>query len=258
MTIHILGQATSAAPSFADGVLPAKQRRGRDTRDRLIDAGVALTKSRDIDTITVAEIARAADCSVGAFYQRFRDKNAFFGVLIARYLAQVRAATLALFAEHDDDRLISLLVVRTVERFRQYGGLVRSATRRRIEDDLLWEPFRAVGYFVADQMVAWLARRYGRPLTAAEETTTRFAFQVLFGTLNNTVVNQPGPVALDDGAYVAALERSFRLALFAPGPGPTLDWAKAHSRDGTGLASAYMSSNIDSMLRSASETSGPS
>ncbi|HVV93163.1 MAG TPA: TetR/AcrR family transcriptional regulator [Hyphomicrobiales bacterium] len=225
MTIHISGQAASADHALPDGVLPAKQRRGRDTRDRLLEAGHALSAMRDIDTITVAEVARLAGCSVGAFYQRFRDKDAFFGVLVAQYLAEVRAATLALFADCEDDRLIGLLVARTVERFRRHAGLIRSATRRRMDDDALWEPIRASGHFVADQMIGWLAGRRGRPLAAADEIRVRFAFQILFGTLNNAVINRPGPLVLEDEAFVHQLERAFRLALFSAGPAPTVEAA---------------------------------
>src|SRR5947209_17475687 len=126
--VHISGQARQTAleePGF-DGVHPVRQTRGRRTRDRLLSAGQKLIAKHSIDALTVADIARAANCSVGAFYQRFRDKAAFFRALIAQYLAEGRVATLDLYASHDGDPLIHALVVETADRFRRYAGLIRS------------------------------------------------------------------------------------------------------------------------------------
>lgn len=206
---------------------PVKQRRGRDTRDRLLAAGQRLIAKHDIDAIPVAEIARAAKCSVGAFYQRFHDKEAFFRALIAQYVTEGRATTLALFERFDDDRLIGALIEIYAERFRRCRGLIRAGIRKRLEDASVWEPIRRNGHFTADCFIAWAARQTGRRLSGAEEIRVRFAFQILYGTLNNAVVNAPGPLDLDDDAFIAQLERVFRLALFSTGPSPRLRKAAA-------------------------------
>lgn len=52
-----------------------------------------------------------------------------------------------------------------------------------------------------------------RALTREETLSVRFAFQVLLGTLNNAVVNQPGPLELADAEFQRQLERAFRLVL---------------------------------------------
>ena len=205
-----------------DGVRPVKQLRGRRSRDRLLNAGQELVAARPFDALSVAEIARAAGSSVGAFYLRFRDKDAFFRALIAQYLTEVRAETLELYATCADDRLIGALVAGTTGRFRRYAGLIRSAIRKRMEDATVWEPIRRSGHFNADCFVDWLARRRGRALTAAEDISVRFAFQVLYGTLNNALVNQPGPLDIDDPSFPIHLERAFRLVLLSTGTPPAL------------------------------------
>ena len=210
--VHISSQV-KWADEPPDGVLPAKQRRGERTRDRLLAAGQRLIARRDFDSMSVAEIAQAAGCSVGAFYQRFRDKDAFFGALIAQYAAEARATTIAVFASSGDESLIGALVTATAERFRNNAGLIRAAIRRRMEDAEIWEPIRLHGYFAADCFIERLAARRGRKLTADEIVATRFAFQVLYGTLNNAIVNQPVPLNLMDDAFVIQLERAFRLVL---------------------------------------------
>jgi AcrR family transcriptional regulator len=140
--VHIYGQATLVDDCGLDGVLPVKQLRARRSRDRMLHAGQKLVAKRPIDALLVADIARAANSSVGAFYLRFRDKDAFFRALIAQYLAEARAETLELFATIADDRLITELVAKTANRFRRYSGLIRSAIRKRMEDATVWEPIR--------------------------------------------------------------------------------------------------------------------
>jgi AcrR family transcriptional regulator len=71
--VHILGQATLPDDCGVDGVRPVKQLRARRSRDRLLDAGQKLVARRPFDQLSVADIAGAARCSVGAFYLRYRD-----------------------------------------------------------------------------------------------------------------------------------------------------------------------------------------
>ena len=211
--VHILDRVQWTEGHAPDGVLPVKQERGSRTRDKLLRAGHRLIAKRDFDSMSVAEIAQAAGCSVGAFYQRFRDKDAFFGALIAHYVSEARETTLSLYASHDGDDLIGSLVLATATRFRNHTGLLRAAIRRRMEDASVWEPIRQHGHFAADKLIEWLAARAGRKPTAEEVISIRFAFQVLLGTLNNAVINQPGPLDLADAEFVVQLERAFRLVL---------------------------------------------
>lgn len=221
--VHILGQATLSDEPALDGVRPVKQTRGRRTRDRLLAAGHRLVATRDIDALSVADIARGAHCSVGAFYQRFRDKDAFFRALIAQYLAEGREQTLALDGAYDENEYITAVVTMTMVRFRRYAGLIRAAISKRMEDASVWEPIRRHGHFNADCFINWLAKRKGRPLTVDEDLTVRFAFQVLYGTLNNAILNQPGPIDIEEAAFLIQLERAFRLVLLAKGPAPSLE-----------------------------------
>src|SRR5436190_18883369 len=63
-------------------VKPGRQERSRDTQDRLIEAAERLlARGRSWADITVAELVKEAGASVGAFYNRFRDKDALLHVL---------------------------------------------------------------------------------------------------------------------------------------------------------------------------------
>ena len=67
---------------MADLIRPAKQARSRLTRDRLLAAGRKLLNQGAFEATSIGAIADVADCSVGAFYQRFADKEAFFAAVV--------------------------------------------------------------------------------------------------------------------------------------------------------------------------------
>jgi AcrR family transcriptional regulator len=197
--------------SEIDGVLPTKQQRARATRDRLIAAGFDLVETRDFDALSVAEIAATAGCSVGAFYVRFTDKDAFFRALVAERLTRARTALPAALRQSADP--VASMVAMAVENFRRRPGLLRSALRRSMEDPTVWSPLREHGHYMADELVSALTEQRGRRLAKAAEHRLRFAFQMMMGTLVNALVNQPGPLQLDDPRLEGELLRAFRLVM---------------------------------------------
>jgi AcrR family transcriptional regulator len=61
------------------------QARSRRTLERFLAATERLLRTRRFEDISVEEIVRAAGASIGAFYARFRDKQALLPCLYARY-----------------------------------------------------------------------------------------------------------------------------------------------------------------------------
>lgn len=199
-----------------DGVRPALQQRSRATRDRLLAAGKRLLEETDLDGVSIADIAAAADCSVGAFYTRFENKDAYFRALVTDMLAQERSALDALHDSVVDANLIEAIVANAVGSFRRNAGLLRSALRKGMEDPSYWEPIRRHGQVAADLVVGRLSKMARRPLGPEEESRTRFAFQVLYGTLVNALLHQPLPLLLENERLENELSRVFRLTI---GPG---------------------------------------
>ncbi len=66
-----------------------KQARGQQTLDRIRAACDTLLQSRSFEQISIQDIAREADVSVGNVYNRFENKNALVNDIIASH--QVRA-----------------------------------------------------------------------------------------------------------------------------------------------------------------------
>src|SRR3954463_16064866 len=68
-------------PALNPARLAAQQARSTETSNRLLAAAEALFAEQSFDDTSVAEIAERAGVTTGAFYARFRDKEALLEVL---------------------------------------------------------------------------------------------------------------------------------------------------------------------------------
>lgn len=189
-----------------------KQQRGRRTYDALIETGFALLEHRELEAISIAELARAAGYSTGAFYARFRSKDEYFDALISHHLARRKQTRDRLLAIVPDDRLINALIEDLVQYYWKRRRFWRAALVRAIRDPDFWEPIRVHGREFADLLIERIGKRGRRVLTQKEETNVRFAVQLALGTINNAIINRPGPIFIGQKRFVENLVRAFRLA----------------------------------------------
>jgi AcrR family transcriptional regulator len=191
--------------------LSIKQNRSKKTYDALITTGFKLLKKREFDSITVAELSQSAGYSVGAFYTRFRSKKEFFDAMVTHHLVDRKAFLEQLFSTLHNDDLINELIEDMVHYFWINQKFWRAALVRSMRDPEFWAPIRQSGHDLADKVVARLSEQANRPLTDLEETNVRFAFQITLGTINNTIINKPGPIFMNQKLFVEKLTRAFRL-----------------------------------------------
>ncbi len=85
--------ATIQSPAVLQWVRAPQQERTRAGLTRILDAAEELLAEKSFDEISIAEIAKHAGSSVGAFYRRFRDKEGLLHALHARFSADARATT---------------------------------------------------------------------------------------------------------------------------------------------------------------------
>jgi len=188
-----------------------KQRRSQKTYDALIAAGFRLLEDRELDAISVAELAASAGYSVGAFYARFRSKDEFFDAMIDQHLQTRRETQRRLLDELPNDGIVAGLIENVVGYYWSRRRFWRAALMRSMRDPAFWTPIRQHGNDFASAFVLRVNERVGRVLTADEETNIRFAFQLVFGTINNTIINRPGPVFMGQSQFIDSLVRAFRL-----------------------------------------------
>ncbi len=94
ITLHIYVIALKKNKWIADleWVNPAKQDRGGRTIDALLDAAEHLIVEKGVDATSIADIAARADCSVGAVYHHFKDKNELQRALFNRMVTRAEVA----------------------------------------------------------------------------------------------------------------------------------------------------------------------
>ena len=188
-----------------------RQKRGQLTYDALIQTAFALLETKEFDEISIADLARKAGYSVGAFYARFHSKDELFDAMVAQHLADRRNVRRQQFSTAPDSTLIADLLGETV---RYYWGrrlFWRAALIRSMRDPDFWTPIRKLSHEFADSLIARVVARRGRALSSQEEANLRFAVQLTFGTINNTILNRPGPFFMDQDLFVGNLVRAFRL-----------------------------------------------
>jgi AcrR family transcriptional regulator len=190
--------------------LRIRQKRSQITYDALIDTCFELLREKEFDEISIAELAQEAGYSVGAFYARFKSKDELFDAMVRQHVENRREVRRRQFATAGDDELLHELLDETVH---YYWG------RRRF--------WRA--------LLARFAARAGRALTGAQQVNVRFAVQLAFGLINNTILNRPGPFFLEQNLFVENLVRAFKLVsgyddLGAPRAGRGAKRAKAGTR----------------------------
>lgn len=188
-----------------------KQKRGRRTYDALIATGFELLEQREFEAITVAELAQAAGYSVGAFYARFTSKDELFDALIAHHIEERTRTRERLFRTLPDDRWINELIADSVNYYWKRRRFWRAALIRSIHDPDFWQPIREQGHKLASSFIERIETQAQRRLTESEEMNVRFAIQMALGTINNTIINRPGPIFMGQAVFVDNLARAFRL-----------------------------------------------
>jgi len=188
-----------------------RQKRSQKTYDALIATAFKLLEQREFDEISIAELAQKAGYSVGAFYARFKSKDELFDAMVVHHMHDRRSIRERQFAAEPDSTLIHELMRETVNYYWARRRFWRAALIRSIRDPDFWEPLRKLGHELADSLIARIGARAQRSLTEAEETNVRFAVQVALGTINNTIINRPGPIFMGQALFVENLTRAFRL-----------------------------------------------
>jgi AcrR family transcriptional regulator len=209
----IMSTKSTLAPDEHDelklaGVLPAQQSRSRALRDRLIVEGLRLARTRSFDEVSIADLCGAAGCSIGAFYARFPDKITLFRAVMISAAAGSGPAMEAVVENEPFENIIPALVVAQVKRFRENEIFFRTAFKISLEDRDSWEPFRRNSHALADAYLARMRQQPHLEVTQPLEDRVRFAFQLMYGVLNNTILNRPGPFFLENPAFARHLQDS--------------------------------------------------
>jgi AcrR family transcriptional regulator len=120
-----------------DGIIPANQARSREAQARLMKAGETVFAQKGYDEAHVSDIAAAAQCSIGSFYRRFRDKEALFKALHGQFTQRTRDNFDRFFAMPQWEgaptaEVIRTLVENTARVIQRHPGFFRALYQRTL------------------------------------------------------------------------------------------------------------------------------
>ena len=211
---------------MTDLVLPAKQARSRLRRDRLLTAGRKLLNQGAFETTSIGDIAAEADCSVGAFYQRFADKEAFFAAVVETVLAGIaddarQFVTAELLSGPSIELVLAECVTFWVRTFRRHRGFIRTLMKTTLHTEEAWTPFREMGRVAVEPFVGLLAAKCDQANTNAFRYRARVGFQIVIGVALNASLHRTVLLNLDSDELIAWATETLRHCLLDELP-PTL------------------------------------
>ncbi|CCE00752.1 TetR/AcrR family transcriptional regulator [Bradyrhizobium sp. STM 3809] len=215
------------------GVTPSRQQRSRETTLALLTAGAELLRTRSLAELSISELCADIGATVGAFYSRFDSKEAYFNALLALTLEDGREQLLKLSPAKavpagDIEAQCHLLVRGTVLWMRRHKGVLRAALVRGEHGPDNWSGFKDLAQALSRRAALLLqpAAHTGAGRRKPEATTEQlkavaFGVQVVLGTLVNAILNDPGPLSVDDDEIAERLAACLVLMLrAAPGAPP--------------------------------------
>jgi AcrR family transcriptional regulator len=215
--------------SSAAGTAAPLQARSQAGLARMLLAGRELIEaSGNLDDLSINDIVERAGTSIGAFYRRFDNKDAFFEVVQNRVMAEGLVYARELLA-HDSvwrsgeaGTIADALVLFYVQAFRRNRGLYHASLLRASQLKPSWDIAKKANREVLTLFVPVLveALRKARGAKVAEadalEFEVRASLQMINGMLVNIILNDPGPLSLANRRLRPWLQTQFRRCLVLP------------------------------------------
>jgi AcrR family transcriptional regulator len=161
---------------------------------KLYEAAERLLQDHDHEQISVAQLTLAAGVSVGAFYRRYRDKDAFLRMVVGEYLYSTRNRMERALARERWARQPAHVVTRAIVEHLMRdlqgppgAGIVRAALKCGHLDRGTLAPLVSYRSALADRAVALLAHRANNIPRA--ERTVRARVQITVATVLDALLH---------------------------------------------------------------------
>lgn len=196
-------QRTAKQTRDATGVRAPSQVRSRASMEALLEIGRRLIQERGIDNCSMNDVAEAAGSSIGALYFRFGNREGFVSAVMERQIDQAardfeRVASALRASADAPAEIVSGVVGWLVRNFAENQGLLRAQLRRSLEAPQVWRPFQDLARIIISEAIGLLSRFPQIEDDPDWELHVRVVMQMTIGTLNNILINNPGPLELSD------------------------------------------------------------
>ncbi|OKO81837.1 TetR/AcrR family transcriptional regulator [Bradyrhizobium sp. AS23.2] len=182
------------------GVAPSRQKRSRETTLALLRAGADMLRTRSLAELSIETLCAEVGATVGAFYSRFESKEAYFNALMALAARdgeqRLKETGSAASKNAGLDELCQIVVTGIIVWMRNHEGVLRAALQHDDTRPDKWTPFKALARATTERATPVLLPAMGKGRTTAKKRTIAFGFQVVLGTLVNSILNDPGPLSL--------------------------------------------------------------
>ena len=186
------------------------QDRSRLTAERFLDAGFKLLESKIFDELSVADLAREAKRSVGAFYQRFGSKDDFLRILLVTYFESRDAEFVQMLAEAEDEGVVEAVLASNFASLMRNRNLWHAALRKSAQAPGFWSQFHRYVQRRPQLIAVRLGELRGEPMSEREIFRLGLALQVFNSVINNQMMNNPGPLDLSSADFLPTLLQVFR------------------------------------------------
>ena len=184
-----------------------RQERSRETAHKFVSAAMELLHQKTFGELSVAELAKAAGRSVGVFYQRFGSKDDFLDVLLTAFFEDSYDWRRSFVPEGSMEDVYCAFLERGFTDLRANRNLWHAALERAALDPDFWTKY---GRFREEGAVFTrnaLEKALGRALTDDERHRLALAGQVFNSMINNSIINGPGPLLIENDDFYPELRK---------------------------------------------------
>jgi AcrR family transcriptional regulator len=196
-----------------------RQHRSRQTFDRITSTARKLLQRKHFEELSIRDVVREADASIGAFYNRFSDKRALLDYLDV----QQTAAAITLWTAFFDrprwrtaapGEIVRGFVAAAVRAHRQNAGLLRAVffDLRAGNDEDFRARARRVDQVVRRRLTALLLEKRAALTHPSPEQAIPFALLVTAATIREAILFEDlrlNPAELNDERLVGELSALF-------------------------------------------------
>jgi AcrR family transcriptional regulator len=193
-------------------IRPPQQARSQHTLSRILDASEAILAAKGWEATSVAEIAKRAGSSVGAFYARFRDKDALLVSLHQRFCEEAAATSEvaldeARWAGASICEIVRELVAFQVRVHEQRRGLLRAFVLKSLEDPSFEARTERLSHQMEERFTKLVVARRHEILHPVPVTGAAFVARMIGAMLLNRLLDQkfvpPGISFVDELTHSA-------------------------------------------------------
>ncbi|OJW71465.1 MAG: hypothetical protein BGO57_14335 [Sphingomonadales bacterium 63-6] len=172
-----------------------------------MQAALQLLREKTFAELSVAELARKADRSIGVFYQRFNSKDDFLHVLLSAYFREALEWREAVPLEGQPAEIYTEILARRFRGVMENRNLWHAALKRSASDPDFWKVYNSFRERAVEITLQAMEATSGREFSEEERRRLAIAGQVFNSVINNQIINSPGPLCLEDEDFLPELTR---------------------------------------------------